>query len=107
MKIRCHRSSFLERVNQRGADLATALACVSPVPGAHPDYIEVDTDHPAYPRAPDGKPAKPCGDCAKRAANTCANCHGPHPTAKCPIPSDFDGNYRLDSKGSSGCSCKE
>jgi cytochrome c553 len=43
----------------------------------------------------------------KSVAPTCRNCHGPHPTAKCPIPSDYDGNYRLDSKGSSGCSCKE
>jgi hypothetical protein len=38
---------------------------------------------------------------------TCGNCGGQHQTADCPIPPNYDGNYRRDSKGSSGCGCAE
>ena len=37
---------------------------------------------------------------------TCRNCGSrEHCTAKCPIPADFDGDYRRDSGGSEGCNC--
>lgn len=38
---------------------------------------------------------------------TCGNCGGPHATAVCPIPADFDGDYRRNADGSFGCNCAE
>lgn len=33
----------------------------------------------------------------------CTNCHGPHPTSKCPIPDDFDPEHEQRRLRTGGC----
>lgn len=47
--------------------------------------------------------AKPWG--WKASTAKCETCDGSHLTSACPIPREYDGNYRNDSKGSEGCGC--
>jgi hypothetical protein len=45
--VRCQRRHLEQRCHQRGYELGPALACIA---FSGDGFIEVDTEHPAYPK---------------------------------------------------------
>lgn len=86
MKTICGNiAQLMQRIGPRGATLESIAPAILSRDG---DLVCVDVDDTAYP--------KPL--CRKCDSND-------HCTADCPLPDRYDGNYRLDSKGSAGCNC--